>query len=433
MSREKKIVWGTGLFAVLLWIIDIVWRYKTSDWGVWLWRKEMINLTGIIAFVMMGVIMLLALRPKFLEPLFQGLDKIYYVHKWLGIWSIIAVVLHYGMKLSKSILQPYFEKGPKLGGDKLALLEDYRPYAKDAGEILFYLFVITLIITLLKRLPYRFWRWTHKIMGLLFLVVVFHSVVLAPARYWSEPVGIVFALISLVGIYASIISLFGLIGKKRQYAGIITGLEYQGDVTLATCQAEKGWTHQAGQYAFIRHSDSHESHPYTIASDDAGDQTVRFAIKALGHYTSQIQATWKVGDKVRLEGPYGQFFFLHSPLPKQVWIAGGVGITPFIAWMESLQGKQCEKEIHLYYCVNAEKEYLVPEYLQELATSVGITLHPHCSDEKGFLESDALPIDAETSVWFCGPSGFAKSIQKSIKAKGLSVTKHFHREYFDMR
>ena len=97
MSREKKIVWGTGLFAVLLWIIDIIWRYKTSDWGVWLWRKEMINLTGIIAFVMMGVIMLLALRPKFLEPLFQGLDKIYYVHKWLGIWSIIAVVLHYGM------------------------------------------------------------------------------------------------------------------------------------------------------------------------------------------------------------------------------------------------------------------------------------------------------------------------------------------------
>ncbi len=112
MSREKMIVWGVLLFSILLWALDIVMKYQISDWGIWLFRKEMINLTGVICLVTMGVIMLLALRPRFLEGIFQGLDKTYYVHKWLGIFSVVAVVLHYGAKLSKSLLQPFFERGP---------------------------------------------------------------------------------------------------------------------------------------------------------------------------------------------------------------------------------------------------------------------------------------------------------------------------------
>lgn len=437
VSREKGIVWGTFIAAFLLWALDVVMRYQLSDWGVWLWRKELINLTGVMAFIPMGVIMILALRPKFLEGICHGLDKIYYIHKWLGIWSIVFVALHYGAKLSKGFLRQYFERGPKLGGDKFLLLEEYRGFAKIAGEWLFYLFLGMLIITLCKRIPYRFWKWIHKLISLFFVVSVFHLVVLMPARYWLEPVGIVMILLSLTGLYSAVIALFGGIGKDVQFHGEIIDLEQQDDVTLATCKVApkrgRNWQHCAGQYAFIKHENSSEAHPFTIASEDKGDGVVRFAIKALGHYTCRIQHEWKVGDRVRIEGGYGRFFFRNDDSPKQLWIAGGVGITPFIAWLESLHGEEIGRKVSLIYCVNEESECLVPEYLAELCAKSGVVLKLHCSHREGLLDAKTLPLDLDTTVWFCGPAGFAQSIQKAIAHRGLPVNRHFHREYFDMR
>lgn len=433
VSREKKIVWSIVVGSIMLWCVDILFRYKSGDWSVWLWRKELIHLTGVMAFIPMGVIMILALRPKWLEPYCHGLDKIYYIHKWLGIWSIVSVILHYGMKLSKTFLRPYFERGPKLGGDKLLLLEEYRSLAKVTGEWLFYLFVAMLVITLLKRIPYRFWRWIHKLMPFLFVAAVFHTIVLMPARYWGEPVGIVLLLLSLGGLIAALLSLLGKIGERAQFLGKIIDLEQQGDVMLVTCEVEKGWQHDAGEYAFVRHEKSYEAHPFTIASADRGDGIIRFAIKALGHYTRQIATVWQVGDRVRVEGGYGAFHFRNDAMPKQIWIAGGVGITPFIAWMESLQNEPINRMVTLYYCVSKEHECLVPEYLRSLAKQSGIQLILHCSHQAGHLDPATLPIDEETSIWFCGPARFGRRIQQVIKAKSLPLHKHFYREYFDMR
>ncbi len=433
MSREKTVVWGVFIFSLLLWGLDVLMRYQGSDWGVWLFRKEMINLTGIICLVSMGVIMLLALRPTFLEGFFQGLDKIYYVHKWLGIFSIVGVALHYGAKLSKTVLRPFFERGPKLKDLRIEWMEDYRGLAKDIGEVLFYLFMIMLVITLLHKIPYRIWRVIHKLTSLLFLAVVFHTIILSPARYWTEPVGIVFIIFMVIGTYAALISLLGMIGKKRRFSAKVTELKKEADMTIVTCKMDSKWQHEAGQYAFIQHEGSNEKHPFTIASVVHRDHEIRFVIKALGHYTRRIQEEWQIGDRLKIEGPYGRFLFQNSTLPKQIWIAGGVGITPFIAWLESLQGKKLAQEVTLYYCVNREEECLVPEYLEKLAKESGIHLRIHCSDHEGYLKPEALPLDRETSVWFCGPAGFAGKIQQAIQAKGLSLSEHFHREYFNMR
>ena len=433
MSREKIIVWGVILFSILLWGLDVLMKYQMSDWGIWLFRKEMINLTGVICLVSMGVIMLLAIRPRFLEGVFQGLDKTYYVHKWLGIWSVMAVVLHYGAKLSKTLLQPYFERGPKLKELPIAWMEDYREIAKDTGEVLFYLFILMLVITLFHKIPYRIWRIIHKLMAVLFLAVIFHAFILAPARYWTEPIGIVFVIFMMIGAYASIVSLLGLIGKSRCTKAVITDLKQEADITIVTCKMDDEWEHKAGQYAFVQHEGSNEKHPFTIASVVNSEHEIHFAIKALGHYTRRIQNEWKVGDKLMIEGPYGRFLFDQSPLSKQIWIAGGVGITPFIAWLESLQGRRLVQDVTLYYCVNEREECLVPEYIASLAAASGITLKLHCSNSDGYLQPESLPIDENTSVWFCGPAGFANKIQQAIRQKGLSVSDHFHREYFNMR
>ena len=58
-------------------------------------RTVFVQLSGVLAMGLMSLAMLLALRPQWLEPRLQGLDKMYRLHKWLGIGALVASVLHW--------------------------------------------------------------------------------------------------------------------------------------------------------------------------------------------------------------------------------------------------------------------------------------------------------------------------------------------------
>ena len=63
-------------------------------------RKALNPLIGALAFGWMGFSMLLALRPAWLERSLGGLDKLFRVHKWAGITSVLLVVAHWLLILS---------------------------------------------------------------------------------------------------------------------------------------------------------------------------------------------------------------------------------------------------------------------------------------------------------------------------------------------
>ena len=58
-------------------------------------RTVLVQLTGVIAMGAMSVAMLLAIRPRWLEPHLDGLDKMYRFHKWLGITALVAAIIHW--------------------------------------------------------------------------------------------------------------------------------------------------------------------------------------------------------------------------------------------------------------------------------------------------------------------------------------------------
>jgi hypothetical protein len=49
---------------------------------------------GAAAVVAMAQTLILAARPPLVEPLFGGLDRMYRVHKWLGISAMVLMILH---------------------------------------------------------------------------------------------------------------------------------------------------------------------------------------------------------------------------------------------------------------------------------------------------------------------------------------------------
>ena len=49
---------------------------------------------GSTALIIMAISQLLATQFRFLEIIFGGLDRIYALHKWLGIGTLAFILMH---------------------------------------------------------------------------------------------------------------------------------------------------------------------------------------------------------------------------------------------------------------------------------------------------------------------------------------------------
>ena len=202
----------------------------------------------------------------------------------------------------------------------------------------------------------------------------------------------------------------------------------------------QGWRgHRPGQFAFVTFDRIEGAHPFTIAGADRGDHRVTFQIKALGDYTKGLARRLQPGQPVRIEGPYG-CFELPSGRHKgdQVWIAGGIGVTPFLAWLEALQTTpQQAPEVDFYYSVRQRELDPFVAHLESLCVALpSVRLHIMSSERNECLTAATLcdrPGSSKTpEIWFCGPQGLADKLRQGLRAMGMGSAR-FHQEAFEMR
>lgn len=410
-----------------------------SAWAV---REHALTLTGLWAFALMSLAMVLAMRPARLEGYFGGMDRIYRVHKWAGILAIGFAALHWLIELSDGLIKTLFGRDgrlPKEHGSNL--FEAMRDLGEQFGEIAVYALLAMLVLTLWKRFPFRLWRYLHKIMPVLYLMLAFHAAFLAPIGYWTQPVGVLLGLLITCGSAASIHALAGWIGRTRRSAGVIESVvEPAPGITRVRCRLDAPWPgHRAGQFAFVTFDRVEGDHPFTIASADRGDRRVTFEIKALGDYTRGLAQRLQAGARVTVEGPYGRFNLAQGDAGRpQLWVAGGIGVTPFLAWLESLQDAPAQApDADLYYCVrNRDDDAFVGRLEALTRTLPSVRLHVVESQHGERLDARRLgahaPGSAPSAVWFCGPRGLLDALRRELAAAGLTGIRIRH-EAFDMR
>ncbi|WP_349572906.1 ferredoxin reductase family protein [Azotobacter salinestris] len=408
-------------------------------------RHSLVNLTGILAVGAMSLGLFLAIRPAFLESFFGGLDKGYRLHKWLGISALVLSVLHWlWIKVPKWMVGWGWLERPARrasGGEEVGALQDFlrsqRDLAEQLGEWAFYAAVALILLALLKRFPYRYFFKTHRLLAVVYLALVFHSVVLMDTAYWASPLGAVMAVLLLAGSLAAGVSLLRRIGGRRRALGHIEALELHKDnrVLGIDIRLQDRWPgHQAGQFAFVTFDPTEGPHPFTISSAWHDDGRLRFHVKGIGDYTAILPQTLKVGDPVTVEGPYGRFDFAGGKA-RQIWVAGGIGITPFIARLQALAGRPDGRGTDLFYSTAVPDQAFI-ERLQMLAGQAGVRLHVLVSGRDERLTGEHLrervPDWREADVWFCGPAGFGRALCESLTGSGLPAAS-FHQELFEMR
>jgi predicted ferric reductase len=438
----KTVIFGILAIVTAAWGLDLIATQPVQDGAVlWLMRQQGLYLTGLLSIALMSLSMLLATRPVWLEKPLGGLDRIYRLHKWSGIVAIGSAAGHWLIEQSDDLIKTIIgtaSRPPKIRYD--GLLEILREFGKDMGEPAFYLILAMLAITLWRRFPYHLWRHLHRIMPVLYLMLAVHAIALSPVAYWTQPVGVLLAALLIVGVTSSVIVLTGLIGHRRQVRSTIVSVRNEQDVTEITCRLDGPWqSHRPGQFAFVTFNSFEGAHPFTIASADRGDQTITFCIKSLGDFTRRLGQHVAVGQEATVEGPYGRFQLnRRKPGRRQIWVAGGIGITPFLAWLESLQGEA--SGVHradLHYCTRDRDTDPFVSRLQALCAPLpGITLHVHSAQHGEKLTVPALGLTddrrTQAEVWFCGPRGLADALRKGMK-ESWNGRLRFHQEAFEMR
>lgn len=450
MQNFKRAFWTTLAVLVLLWLVAEPAVFQSATFFAL--RGTMVQLSGIAAIGCMSVAMMLALRPRWPERWLGGLDKIYRLHKWFGIAALVIAIVHWlwseapKWAVGWGMLQrPARGPRPAIENSIEAWLATLRGPAEGLGEWAFYATVVLIALALIRYFPYRLFYKTHRLLAVAYLVLAFHAVVLLRFSYWTSPIGGIMALLLAGGTWAAVVVLLRRVGAGRQVKGTITSLQYYPGVRTLESEIEvpHGWPgHMPGQFAFATSDASEGAHPYTIASSwHAEKPSITFITKELGDHTNRLREKLRAGQEIMIEGPYGCFTF-DDDCPHQIWIGGGIGITPFVARMKHLAMRKAASDrsearaVDLFHTTADVDEEALGKLAAD-ARSADVRLHLLVDARDGRLTGErvreAVTQWREASIWFCGPTGFGEALKRDFAAHGFPVKDRFHQEFFDMR
>lgn len=443
MNKLQKWIWVNLIFGILIYLLSPGIMHLISNPTLWEMQAQFMYFTGICSMTLMVTSMLLSLRIPKLNSIFGGLDKSYVIHKWTGIFTTVFVVTHWlGDKIPLLMVKLHIASDPNQ-------LIDINQFTKlEIGlyksglilaEVLFYVFIFLIVISLYKKISYHFFRKTHRYIPLIFLIYAYHGATAPLKEQWyGDPRSYIVLVIIGIGCFAALTSLFGQIGQPRKTNAVIKSVERHGngilDIHLETI--DKTIFHQPGQYAYLQFKHNNEPHPFTIACSAKNPNNLRFVIKELGDFTNELKNSINTGQHVKVEGPYGEFKF-EDNCDSQIWIAGGIGITPFMAQLHHLSRNDAlNNPIHFWYCTKGDLMQQFPGSLQELCDKARVNLYHLNSNKEEFFSVEILKNKFENlekcSIWYCGPSELKSMIKKELKSIDFNLN-NFHYDSFSMR
>ncbi len=167
---------------------------------------------------------------------------------------------------------------------------------------------------------------------------------------------------------------------------------------------------------------------FTISSSPSGEFVTITTKHAADKVSSFKRALFKLepGDEMLMSDPMGDFVLpklIQTPL---VFVAGGIGITPFHSILEWLADVKEERPIKLLYGVNTEDEIIFQDTFSRVGISPTIIVNePEAAwgGERGRLSADLImglgKPGEDALVYVSGPEPMVEMLEKDLKKAGL--------------
>jgi predicted ferric reductase len=372
----------------------------------------------------MAFTMLPALRLPDLESCIGGLPQGYVLHRRGAVLCSVLLALHWlvakGPKWAVQLgLMSPGGRRPRAAADPETWELVYK-FIQDMGEWVGYAIIFLLILGFFaKKLRQTNWVRLHRFFGPLLFLGAVHGVCSFPKSFigtwpqYAAGFGVLFCLWLLVGQ-------FRLDTASVRTGKVIAERKLSDKDKLITIETDAPLPVAIGQFICFSSDAGEHPHPFTVTSFEPAGEKSRLSIlvRNLGPYTARLTEEDQTGKKAFLQGPYGEFLsdLDSTPLP-HLWVAGGIGITPFLAAMTVPQ-----RDTSLVWCCRAPSEELL-KTVTDAAQHSGVKLHIFDSAVKGKIGKGrrlSYPVLDIWNVtcWFCGPEKLGERAKKELRQMG---------------
>ena len=388
--------------------------------------------TGIGAAVLLAFTVILTSRLSILEVLFGDLTKVYVAHGIIGLGMFALVSFHPMM---------YLLGGLVLGGGFLGAAHVLVPFHVVVLDWISYIAITAALIpTMFMRLSFEWWRAIHLLLGVAMLLTGYSILIDNTAFDTAAIPALRDYLFVLFGLGAAAFLWVALIRRvaepKREYE--IIGAEYHeaaNAIELTAKPVGKPARFQAGQFTYVDLMDSmaqirreFEAHPFSIASAPGRDE-ISLVIQGAGDHTMRIQKiAAEDGARALLHGAFGRLSIVRPVRQKQLWLAGGIGITPFISLAQEMgdnPDRYVGYDVDLVIGVShAEQAFKFDELLECAECHPGLRVHLWDREQRGFQTADGLaelvPDLRERAVMISGSEVMISNLTSQLVAAGLT-------------
>jgi predicted ferric reductase len=408
------------------------------------------GLAGVSGFAMN---LILGGRLRFVERLLGGLERMYKAHRVNGRIAFLLILTH-GILIFSSRASVSLDAA-------VDLLTPGSGWTVFIGPVALLLMTISIVLTLYVRMGHEVFVYVQRSFGFIFLIASFHVFTTQGAKASSRALTVYMAVLALAGIAAwTYRSLFGNLLVRRHPYRVVLAIRRDESVTdIVMTPEEKPLRYTPGQFVFVNFRSlalsrqfqplevtteaqsavfsiragevSNQFHPFSITSSPNDDE-LRITVKGVGDYTRALRQL-EAGALAIVEGPYGEFSHRNLPDRNQIWIAGGIGVTPFLSMARSLEEDE-ELSADIYYAVETDDEALFLDELETIAARrEGLRVIPVIREKVGFLTADKI---SELSgglqgrdIMICGPPAMLETLRAQLISKGVS-DERIHSEEF---
>lgn len=362
------------------------------------------------------------------------------LHQYMGIYGSLIIFAH--------PIVLFVNRG----------IERYLPYAMNFNNprsAYILLGEIAVLITLStwfgsafmrRKVPYRTWKRLHLINYAILPLALIHALSLGAGISSSINIRIYFIGVAFVYTLALLARLMAQVfGLGKEEATLVESKSLSHDVKQLTFKVSadsKLLAANPGQFLYLQVRNFGENHPFTIALIDKTLRQVSIMPKDSGPFSNFIH-TLPTGTTVYLDGPYGVFTSELAPgdsfqrIP--VFIAGGIGITPFVRHIQYLG--ESGRRFALFYANKTEQDIVLHVEFAKLAKDSSqiiyvpvISNQPEYARETGYITATIikkyLTVDLSNfNFYVCGPAPMMKAVTKELKSLGVDKSQIFSEKF----
>lgn len=201
-----------------------------------------------------------------------------------------------------------------------------------------------------------------------------------------------------------------------------------------------GWTFQAGQYLDMTLLDPSETdaegnvRSFSIASAPH-EETLMVATRMRDTAFKRVLRTMPLGTAVKIEGPSGDLILHHDLTRAAVFLAGGIGITPFRSIVHGAAKEKLANRIVLFYSNRRPEDapFLAglqsleqenPKYKVIASMTEMEKSHRSWNGETGLIDQAMLGRhlkDAASPIYYiAGPPAMVKGLHEMLSKAGIN-------------